>query len=260
MRKSSDQTAVGFFVIVGFILLALFVFFISGAYLFRPGYSLSVVYDYVSILDRGAPIRMAGVRVGEVNSVELLYDPASQKTRVKIKLFLEKGVAIRDNYEFKIQGTHILSEPHIEITPKPGGTKVLAEGAVVEGVPLVAIEDMIDQAHKIATNLDALTTQFKNMFADEENAKSIKEIVLHLSEITQSLSQILKGNEKSLIKTIQNLDGSTEALKTVLDQVSQGEGTVGKLLYSDELYQELRGFVSEIKTHPWRLLKKDKGK
>ncbi len=259
MRKSSDQTAVGFFVIVGFILLALFVFFISGAYLFRPGYAISVVYDYVSILDRGAPIRMAGVRVGEVSSVELLYDPTLQKTRVKIKLFIEKGVEIRDNYEFKIQGTHILSEPHIEITPKPGNRPVLAEGVVVEGVPLVAIEEMIDKAQKIASNLDELTTQFKTMFMDEESAKSIKTIVTNMSEITRSLNLVLKGNEKNLSQTIQNLDASTESLKTVLDQVKQGNGTVGKLLNSDELYQELRGFVSEIKTHPWRLLKKDKG-
>lgn len=260
MRKSSDQTAVGFFVIVGFILLALFVFFISGAYLFRPGYGISVVYDYVSILDRGAPVRMAGVRVGEVSNVELLYDPTLQTTRVKIKLFIEKGKEIRDNYEFKIQGTHILSEPHIEITPKPGNRPVLAEGAVVEGIPLVAIEDMIDKAHQIAENLDGLLVQFKNVFTDKENAKSIQSIVVHLSEVTESLSEVLKGNEKNMSQTIRNLDASTDSLKMVLEQVKQGEGTVGKLLYSDELYQELRGFVAEIKTHPWRLLKRDKDK
>ena len=108
-KKSPDQTMVGFFVVIGFILLSMIVFFISGVYLFRPGYNINVMYDYVSILDKGAPIRMAGVRIGEVNQVELAYDQGSQKTRVRIKLFIEKGVEIRGNYKFKIQGTHILS-------------------------------------------------------------------------------------------------------------------------------------------------------
>ena len=42
--------------------------------------------------------------------------------------------------------------------------------------------------------------------------------------------------------------------------IEKGEGTAGKLVYSDELYQDIRGFVAEIKAHPWRLLKRDNEK
>ncbi|MSR76763.1 MAG: MCE family protein [Candidatus Omnitrophica bacterium] len=255
-RKSPDQTIVGFFVIIGFILLSLVVFFISGVYLFRPGYSVNVMYDYVSILDKGAPIRLAGVRIGEVNQVDLLYDTTSQKTRVKIKLFIEKGVEIRKNYKFKIQGTHVLSEPHIEITPEPGNSPLLEDGVTLEGENLVPIEAFIERAQKIAENIEAMTTTFKNILSDKESGKTVKQIIVNLGKITDSLQQALNGKEGNLGQTIANLDKATESLKEILDHVKQGEGTVGALLKKDELYQDMRSFVSDIKTHPWRLFKK----
>ncbi len=59
MKKTQNEVAVGTFVIIGFIMLALIVFFVSGVYLFRSGYYVTVRYNYVSILDKGAPVRMA---------------------------------------------------------------------------------------------------------------------------------------------------------------------------------------------------------
>src|SRR5437773_1268253 len=135
-----NELVVGAFVILGFIFLTLVLFFVSGVYLFRPGYKLNIIYEYVSILDKGAPIRMAGVRVGEVDKVELFYDHNMKKTRVRVRIFIEKTTEIRENYTFKIQGTHVLSEPHIEITPNPGSFPVLKNGDTIEGVTPIAVE------------------------------------------------------------------------------------------------------------------------
>ena len=98
MKKKSNEVSVGVFVILGFVFLTLVLFFVSGVYLFRSGYSVDVMFNYVSILNKGAPVRMAGVRVGEVSQVDIIYDAVKQNNRVKVKLFIEKGVQIRENY------------------------------------------------------------------------------------------------------------------------------------------------------------------
>ena len=138
MKKKSNEVSVGVFVILGFIFLTLVLFFVSGVYLFRSGYSVDVMFNYVSILNKGAPVRMAGVRVGEVSQVDIIYDAVKQNNRVKVKLFIEKGVQIRENYTYTIRGTHVLSEPHVEITPVAGNFPLISKGGVREGVPLVA--------------------------------------------------------------------------------------------------------------------------
>lgn len=221
---------VGLFVIVGFIMLSLVVFFISGVYVFRSGYALYVMYDYVDILDKGAPVRMAGVRVGEVSQVSLVFDEKSQHTRVRVKLFIEAGVKIRDHYIFEIRGTHILSEPHIEVTPVAGHGVELKGGAVLEGQKLFPMEDLIKRSQDIAEGLN------------------------------QIVNGDLQDAEGDLKETVRQLKESTDALNKVLNHISRGEGTAGKLLMSEELYQDMNALVKDVKAHPWKLLKKDDGK
>lgn len=259
MKKKHNEVLVGMFVIFGFVFLSLIVFFVSGVYLFRPGYSVDVMYEYVSILDKGAPIRMAGVRIGEVSKVDLVFDEALKKTRVRVKLFIEKGVEIRENYLFKIQGTHILSEPHIEITPVPGDSPLIKPGELIEGETPVPLEALIDKSNSIADHLESVLGGLRTAVQDKETAQDIKDIVRNLATLTDSMNKVLSGSEKDLKDAITHIKSSTESLSIILDKMEKGEGTAGKLLTQDELYQEMRAFVAEIKAHPWRLMKKDGG-
>lgn len=254
-KKRRTEIMVGAFVILGFVLLSLVVFFVSGVYLVRSGYRINVVYNYVSILDKGAPVRMAGVRVGEVSKVSLLEDKETGKTRVQIQVFIAKGFEIRENYTFNIRGTHILSEPHIEITPQSGRARFFNDGDTIQGVDPVPVEVLIDRADQIASDLEAILGQLKGALEDKETGAEIREITKNMAALTRSLNQILGEEETG--DTLRHLNNSTQSLEAILAKVQKGEGTLGKLVSNEELYQELRDFVSEIKTHPWRLLKKD---
>ena len=44
MNNSKSEVAVGLFVVMGFVILSLIVFFISGIYFFRPGYHLNATF------------------------------------------------------------------------------------------------------------------------------------------------------------------------------------------------------------------------
>jgi phospholipid/cholesterol/gamma-HCH transport system substrate-binding protein len=260
MKKRRTEVLVGTFVILVFVLLSLVVFFVSGVYLVRPGYKINVVYNYVSILDRGAPIRMAGVRVGEVSQVVLLEDPETGQTRVQVQVFIAKGFEIRENYLFSVRGTHILSEPHIEISPQAGRAPFLKEGDTVQGVDPVPVEVLVDRADQIAGHLEAILGQLRSALEDKETGAAIRETTKNLASLTRSLNQILSGSEEEMGDTLRRLNNSIQSLEKILGQIEKGEGTVGKLVSEEELYQELRDFVREIKTHPWRLLKKDEKK
>ena len=230
MKKKSNEVSVGIFVILGFVILTLVLFFVSKVTLFHPGYTVDVMFNYVDILNKGAPVRMAGVKVGEVSQVDIVYDEAKQNNRVKVKLFIEKGVEIRENYEFTVRGTHVLSEPHVEITPKTGKFPLIRKGAVMEGVPLVAVEELMDRAH---------------------------EVLDHLSSLSGSLSDSLKSPDGDLHQSFRNIESSSASLSNILGKVQKGDGTLGKLLMEDELYKEMDAFVKDVRAHPWKLLKKD---
>jgi phospholipid/cholesterol/gamma-HCH transport system substrate-binding protein len=260
MKKTQNEAVVGAFVIIAFIFLSLIVFFVSGVYLFRSGYSVNVLYDYVSILDKGAPVRMAGVRIGEVSKVDLLYDEKTKHTRVKVKLFIEDKVEIRDHYQFVIQGTHILSEPHIEIKPVSGDGAIITDGQVIEGFDPIAVEDIIERAHNIAKHLENIIAGLDNAIQDKDTATAIKKIVVNLADLTESMNKALSGSEGDVKTTLVNIKTSTDSIQRILDKIEKGEGTAGGLIVKDEIYKDLRDLVKDVKLHPWKLLKKDGGK
>lgn len=245
---------VGAFVLIGSILLSTMLFFVSSVYLFRSGIHINVLYDYVSILDKGAPIRMAGVRVGEVSKIALFYDEKAKRNRVKATLFIDSTAEIRENYTFEIRGTHVLSEPHIEITPVEGDAAKVLDDAVLEGVRLEPVENLINRAQSIMANLDAMVKGLHDSFAGEENTQSLKALIKNLAALSTALDEALtKGN---LPQTLENINTSSEAVRQILEKTKNGEGTVGGFLVKDEIYNDMRDLMSDIKRHPWKLLKK----
>lgn len=257
MKKKSNEVSVGVFVILGFIFLTLVLFFVSGVYLFRSGYAVEVMFNYVSILNKGAPVRMAGVRVGEISQVDIVYDKAKQNNRVKVKLFIEKGVEIRENYTFTIRGTHILSEPHVEITPRPGNYPMIHKGAVVEGVPLVAVDELIDRAHEILSHLATLLDKFMTGGEGPGSLEDLKTLIRNVSSLSGALDASLKAPNGEMHQSIQNIESSSASLNHILGKIEKGDGTLGKLLMDDEIYKEMEALVKDVRAHPWKLLKKD---
>ena len=63
-----------------------------------------------------------------------------------------------------------------------------------------------------------------------------------------------------MAKIFENLSGLTNSVKTVVDRLKDGQGTIGKLLTEDKIYKDLEAFVEDIKNNPWKLLNKPRGK
>ena len=258
MNKPRFEVAVGFFVLVGFLILSIIVFFVSGIYFFRPGYHLSAIFDYVGIINKGAPVRFSGVRVGEVSKVRILK-PANEKENAKVEItfFVEKKIEIRDSYQVSIQGTHIMSEPHIAITPIPGPGRVLKDGDVIpNGISPPTLDDLIKQGDSIAKRVDKLLANVGVIFEDAETRNMLRNSLVNMNQLLTSMNTITAGQEKDIRAMVVNLNRATDEMGKFLEHLNRGEGALGKLITEDEVYNDLRDFTHEIKTHPWKLFKK----
>ncbi len=256
MNKPGLEVTVGVFVVVGILLLSMVVFGVSGIYFFRPGYALKIDFNFVGIIDRGAPVRYAGVKVGEVKKMEILGEGGGEGI-VRLTMFVVKGVQIYENDKISIKGTHIMAEPHIEIEPASGSRgRLLRNGDRVKGIDPISMDELILHGKEIATKVNYFLEEMGTMVKDAQGKDVLKRSLLNLSELTASLNMIVKGREEELGNALSNLSRSAEELSVLLERANRGEGTVGRLMVEDELYEDMREFVQEIKRHPWRLLKK----
>ena len=51
----------------------------------------------------------------------------------------------------------------------------------------------------------------------------------------------------------------TDSVRSIVEKIEKGQGTIGKLLVDQSVYDNLEAFTADIKKHPWKLLVKPSG-
>jgi phospholipid/cholesterol/gamma-HCH transport system substrate-binding protein len=261
MKGQDDlELIVGTVVVGALVVLFVFVFSISGTYALRPGYyQLKAQFSYVGGLRKGSPVELAGRPIGEVGRLDLVRDPQSGRDFVNVIMYIQKKVQIREKAYGRIYGTSFaLSEPHVEIIQ--GGNedgRFLEPGAMIHGVDPAVLDNLVGEAEKAIVHMRSVMEQMDAAISDPELQKVFRDTLYNMRNVTYSLNELLGGKESNVAQSVEDLAQAVKTLRTTMDKVDKGEGTIGKLVSSDELYNELMAFVKDLKAHPWKLMQKD---
>lgn len=128
-------------------------------------------------------------------------------------------------------------------------------------------------------NVDGLTAEFKQVGKSVNHAlgrgQSLKNIVDNLDTTLESVSReidpimkdargtlesankILSDNREGINRTVDNLADVSDDVKNITNRIEDGEGSIGKLLQDEEIFEDLREFIRELKRRPWRIIWKE---
>ena len=134
MRRSSLELGVGIFVIMGLMCVGYLTVRLGNMEFFQDDhYFLNARFHSVTGLKTGANIEIAGVRVGEVDSISL--DLTEKVAMVRLKLKME--VVLTDDVIASIKTAGLIGDKYIKISPggseeilKPGDTIIETESAL----------------------------------------------------------------------------------------------------------------------------------
>jgi phospholipid/cholesterol/gamma-HCH transport system substrate-binding protein len=111
------EIGTGLFVLLGFCALAFLTTQLPGSGLQlsggAPSYTVSAEFDDIGGLKVGAPITMAGVRIGQVNSIAI--DPADYRARVTMSIE-NRYAQVPDDSNAAIQTAGLLGANYIAVT------------------------------------------------------------------------------------------------------------------------------------------------
>ena len=142
MEKRSIESAVGLFVIIGLVCVGYLTIKLGKMEILGDNtYPLVARFGSVSGLKPGAHVEMAGVQIGQVESIEL--DRSAQVALVKLKI--RKDVTLNDDVIASISTAGLIGDKYIKLSPG-GSERILRPGeAITETESAVDIEELISK-------------------------------------------------------------------------------------------------------------------
>lgn len=251
MKKESLELKVGVFVLVGLIILGILVFKAGDFYL-KPGYTIHVYFDYITGIEKGAPVRLAGVDVGEVTEIHVLRNTEGE-TRVEVLCRIDQGVYVEEDAEVRINSVGLIAEKYIEILPGTSGVKGLENGGSIQGRTPIILEKITESGTRLISKMESAMDNINDVVSDAKFKDSFKGTFTNASTAFESADKVMRN----LSEATDDIKDAAKSTRIVMARVRDGEGTIGKLLKDDKIAQELEAFVKDIKAHPWKLLKKN---
>lgn len=255
----SPEFLTGLFVIGALCILFYFTVIVRGWDLFSSGSNMSyfsVSFPHASTLAVNDKVKVIGVDMGVVTSIELAPDNNSVIVHVKLR----RKIPIYPGYEFSIQSSSVFGGAYINIKPgAPEKGSALPTGTIFKGIQPI---DIITEASELLAAfredekylrkvlieggvLDKIKDTLKSM---EENVRSFNVICADIKEGKGTLGKLFTdpsfyNNAKSSFEELRHL---ANRLNTLAGSVENGKGILGRLMKDEKMASTLLAFAGNM--------------
>lgn len=265
------ELKVGIFVAIGLsILAALVVQFGRLGEGFKKYYGFTVHFSDASGLLKGADVLMGGAKVGQVAGPPRLVMSGG----VDVPLRIYDYVQIGTGSAITIGSTGLLGDRFVAINPPAGKpTTFIAKGARVEGAREKGLDDLTKEGGallkelrgtvaKIDTALDRLNDDAlsqKNMDHLTATLENLSTTSATFSESAKKIDGVIEkadgtmGSAREAADKLQlAADGARKTIQAagrVMNEVTSGDGVLTMLLTNEEVANNLRALISNLRRH-----------
>jgi len=256
-----SELRVGLFVLVGLLILAVAIFYVTGAGVFGPKYRVKTFLPEVSGLATGAPVRLDGVEIGNVEKITLV--PRERGKRPDHMHNIEVVMRLDRRYQSDILTDSVaslvteglLGNRYVNIQRGYTGTPI-QDGQAVPGGEEKAIKEVVERSADVLGNLKALSENVQDLIDGVQRGKGTLGKLLTDDQAYNHLNSILaKGDEiagniqagRGTVGKLLNNDEMANKVETTIDQLNTiladlraQKGTLGKLLYDPTLYDQAK--------------------
>lgn len=142
MNKTSVELGVGIFVLIGLICVGYLTIQLGKMKLLGDDhYFLNARFISVSGLKAGAQVEIAGVAVGQVDSIAL--DPKDNTAKVRLKI--QKNIVLTDDVIASVKTSGLIGDKYIKLAPG-GSDEILEPGdTITDTESALDIEELISK-------------------------------------------------------------------------------------------------------------------
>lgn len=247
----SPTAKVGAFMLVALVILGVFIVKIEEIPLGSGGKRQRVQAAFPSVagLDAKSPVRIAGVRVGIVEKIQLDRD------RALVTLALDPNVVLYQGAWAEVTSLGMLGDKYVELYPGDVGAPPLASGTILTGSSPVSFDQVLGTANAIGGDVKEVTAALRKNLGGEEGERRINEILEHVRQLAAETRALVAANRANVDAAIANFRDFSETLKTELPilaaKLNDLAGRVGAVV--DENREDLNASLANLRDLSGRL-------
>jgi len=282
--KYTREFKVGLFAIIVISALYLGVNFLRGSDFFSDTKKYYVIYTNIGGLEVNNPVKINGVNVGRVGAKKLIQDGPENNVVVQMELDFDFiiGKGARATLESDLLGSMSIAIDDGDLTQPLAAGDTIA-GDLQKGLQALfeesakpianSLEVTISKINTILTNFEGTSlsiketlgsfkqtsddvdkliranslvlnqtiTEFKNLATDlKSRVNELSPVLNKYGELADSLKAI------EFNKTLGKFNDAIDQLSATIDNINNGNGTLGKLISNDSLYNTLNKTLEDF--------------
>ncbi|MDP3130252.1 MAG: MlaD family protein [Bacillota bacterium] len=227
MNNAQQTARVGLFFLLGLALTWVTFETLSDGKVFKDrGYTLIAGFESLKELKQGDEVRMAGVKIGSVETTAL----SASGRRAEAILRIDPKVVIKTDASASIVMAGLIGTNYIGIDLGSADAAALKDGAEIQTKVTPDINSIMSEIGTLGKKLEAaLGSITAGINGDGKNPG-----------LFQKIDKVVTENSEKISVTMTNLQDVTTKL-------NKGEGTLGRLINDPKMHDELVAGVNEIK-------------
>lgn len=306
--KTTKEIKTAILILSG-IFLFIFIFnYLKGENLLTSSRKITAIYDNVEGLAISSAVTINGHRVGKVHDINFYGDGSGM---LEVVMLIDSDFKFSKNSSAQLYESGLIGGKAISIIPANDGGRDAVSGDVLISKTKPGLTELVNQRltplqekiESVMESTDILLNNVNSIF-DKQTKENIKQSIIQFKNTisafettSNSLNNLLQNNETVITSTLENFNLISEDLSMVsstlseadlaetirglrssiitfdklLNGIEDGEGTFGKLIKDDGLYNnlddtltQLEALLEDMKLHPKRYVhfslfgKKDK--
>jgi phospholipid/cholesterol/gamma-HCH transport system substrate-binding protein len=271
--KNTLETRLGIFFALALIVAVLILEMIGAADFFRGGYRITASFRTAQELKKGDRVKLAGVEIGRVEDVGL------ENGRAKISMKIQARYEIKTDAKAAIKFAGLMGENFVSIDGGSPTAPAIQSGSI-DTVEQPDLSALMSKLEGVAGGIENLTKSFSTdnissllgPLTDfiKQNSGPLSAVIANMKTVSDNIAQG-RGTVGRLVTddalytatygTITNLQTAAGDIKhitgqadqlitqvrSIIDQINSGKGTLGKLTKDEALYTETTTAMTQLR-------------
>jgi phospholipid/cholesterol/gamma-HCH transport system substrate-binding protein len=230
------SAAVGAFIIAGILLFGVGLFLIGDRrMLFSDTFEVYAEFANIGGLQNGAKVRVAGLDAGEVDTIHVPPGP-SARFRVKLRIREDLHPLIRVDSVASIQTDGLVGNKFVQVEAGTDQAQLVpADGTIQSREPF----DLSAMLQRMTDTVDLVSKTIVDVRSGLDEALGA---VTDTAKDAQALMNDLGTDARAIMASAQKV---SRDLNSIVADVRDGKGSVGKLMTDDALYKSVKGIAAD---------------